>query len=122
MIAGSDSRLRRQRPPAPPVAAARRPDLPAGRILDGGGVCLVRAARRAALVLVQPNLFGGIDLVRPPVRRRGLRTVRPRRRVEHHVDLYELQEALLRELYRRARGGYVVEADARRRLRVLSGS
>jgi hypothetical protein len=102
--------------------------------LNDGGAFLVRRGSapttRAAQLLVQPNLFGGWDLVRPPVRRPGFRTVRPRRAVEHHREVGGLVAALGRELHRRSRGGYVpIETEhgsarrsagiSRRRLRVL---
>lgn len=74
-----------------------------------GGICFVRAeppACRAYWYLVQPALFGGVDLVRV-WGRYGHQVRRPRLRVEPYEDLARLELELRGHLQRRLQRGYV---------------
>jgi hypothetical protein len=77
--------------------------------LESGGICLVRTDQprmsRAYRYLVQPDLFGGFDLIRE-WGRWASRPHRPRRKVEPCVDLTALECRLRDHLRRRLRRGY----------------
>lgn len=112
----------RSREPLQLVAGRPVQDWIADRALDDGGICVVREEQPnvAYWLLIQPTLFGDVELVRQwGIRWHDRR--RPRQRAEAFADLFELEAALRAALARRVRRGYFAleeqprPADARRR-------
>jgi predicted DNA-binding WGR domain protein len=87
--------------------------------MAAGGICFVRAeppACRAYWYLIQPTLFGGVDLVRV-WGRYGVQQRRPRQRVEPYADRLSLERELRRHLHQRVHRGYVACEGPPRRVR-----
>lgn len=88
----------------------RSADRTPAAIVAAGGVCFVRAdpprTCRAYWLLVQPNLWGGVDLVQV-WGRWGVQQRRPRRRVCSYGSLAVLEGRLAEQLDRRLRRGYL---------------
>ena len=85
------------------------------RALLAGGVCFVRThpvtSCAAYWLLIQPNLWGGVDLVRQ-WGRRDVRQRRPRRKVGSYRSLDALERRLRAQVGRRLHRGYVVRGVA----------